>query len=211
MVCPCCLPNTCACSALRGVYLTVRVTVEPFSATASFPSCPESVSNSTFSTPGVTQDITVLLSSQASCEAIVFGEGFAASGTLRPFYSANSKRRVLVYASGCKLYVRIYYDGFPSQDSRINCSQNVFMQRFHFETGTNNTGETAVNDLTPGVEESRSIASSASELIGLKATHDPLTNVNCSALGNWPDLATYSFCESGGKMTVEVTSASILP
>jgi hypothetical protein len=209
MVCPCCLPNTCACSALRGVYLTVRVTVEPFSATATFPSC---ANNSTFSTTSLTKETTFRLSDEPGCQIIAFGEAFASSGTSRPFYSVSSNRRVLVYASGCQLYVRIYYDGFPPQLSQINCPvNNEFYQRFHFVTGTNNTGETAVNDLTPGVEESRSIASSASELIGLKATHDPLTNVNCSALGNWPDLATYSFCESGGKMTVEVTSASILP
>jgi hypothetical protein len=209
MVCPCCLPNTCACAALRGAYITLRTTVEPFSAIATFPSC---ANNSTFSTQLITQETTFRLSDQPSCSIIVFGEAFASSGTSRPFYSVSSKRRVLVYASGCQLYVRIYYDGFPPQLSQINCPvNNEFYQRFHFEAGTGNSGATAVNDLSPTSEEYRSIASSASEVVGLKATHDPLTNVDCSNTSNWPNLPAYSFCESGGKMTAEITSVSLLP
>jgi hypothetical protein len=209
MVCPCCLPNTCACSALRGVYLTVRVTVEPFSATATFPSC---ANNSTFSTQLITQETTFRLSDQPSCSIIVFGEAFALSGTSRPFYSVDSNRRVLVYASGCQLYVRIYYDGFPPQRSQINCPvNNQFYQRFHFVVGTNQQGSTAVNDLSETGEEYRVIQNSASEVVGLKATHDPLTNVDCSNTSNWPNLPAFSFCESGGKLTAEITSVSLLP
>ena len=209
MVCPCCLPNTCNCAALRGVYVTLKTTVEPFSATATFPSC---ANNSTFSTTSLTEETTFRLSDEPGCQIIAFGEAFASSGTSRPFYSVSSNRRVLVYASGCQLYVRIYYDGFPPQDSRINCPvNNEFYQRWHFVEGTGSTGATDVNDLSPTSEEYRLITSSASEVIGLKATHDPLTNVDCSNTSNWPNLPAFSFCESGGKLTAEITSVSLLP
>lgn len=212
MVCPCCLPpNQCPCDALRGVYITVKTIVEPFSANVSFPGC--ELLDATFSTLGTEQEATVRLSTEDRCRALFFGEQNQISTQSDAFYSAGSSRRVLVEVAGCEVQMSIFYNAFPQMDSRVVCPDLLFfMQRWHFESTTSGTSQVRVNDLSPTPPvASRSIETSASELIGLKIVHDPLTNVNCDAPSNWPSNSGYIFCESGGKLTAEIMSVSYLP
>lgn len=211
MACSCC-GGTCGCIPLRDAYFTLRVTVDPYNATASFPACPESVNNSTFSIPARTEETTFRLSNEPFCRLIAFYEGYASSGLPRPFYSVLSGRRVLIEASACQVFMKIDYAAYPLQESLISCSLGYSMQRWHFEIGGPQRGYGTVNDLNDtDVSVSRTISSSASELVGLKAISNPLTNPDCVTPGSWPNLPTYSFCESGGKLTAEIVSVSLLP